>query len=295
VVGSAVYAEGMAPDEYFHFYNLDYDQCLALMEKRRGTAGRDAHFLNELASVYLYRALFQADAIDVESALDIGAFLRRPKVVMEAGAKKKFRELLDEAEKISRERLAGAAADAQAMYALGVTLLHRANELFLVDKDWRPALKLSGECRKLHARVLELDKNLVDALLVPSVHEYVVGSLPIYLKALGFLVGFTGDKNKGINGVRTVAQYGRRAKVEGQVLYVLIEHREEKPEKGVETMRALAGQFPSNHFYRAELVSLLQDAKRKEEAQREFQQLYDARYRHLKPTRLAEYRKEIFG
>jgi hypothetical protein len=285
-------AEWAATEEFYHFYNLDYDFCVAAMEKRLAGGG-DVHLLNDTASVYLYRSLFRADAIDVASALDIGAFLRRPRVSMDAGDKKRFEELLSSAEKLSRERLEKNGADSQAMYALGVTLLHRANHLFLVEKEWRQALKISGECRKLHSRALELDPNLVDAMLIPSVHEYVIGSLPIYLKALGFLVGFTGEKNKGINGVRTVAQYGRRSQVEAQVLYALIEHREEHPEKGLDTMRGLATRFPGNHFYRMELVSLLKDAKKKDEARRELQQLQDRRYRHLRPERLEAFRQEF--
>ena len=162
-----------------------------------------------------------------------------------------------------------------------------------MDKEWRVALKTGGEARTLHLRALAKDKNLVDALLVPSFHDYIVGSLPVYIKAVGFLVGFSGDKEKGIQGLRTVARYGLRAKLEAQVLLSLVEHREERPEKAVEIMQGLEHEFPTNHLYRKEVANLLLAAKKKEEATREFSDLEDSRYRFLKPARLEVYKREF--
>lgn len=130
-------------------------------------------------------------------------------------------------------------------------------------------------------------------MLVPSFHEYIIGSLPIYLRALGFLVGFTGEKEKGINGLRTVARYGQKAKLEAQILLALVESREEHPERAVKIMRSLVKEFPTNHLYRKETSSFLPAAKRKEEARREFAELSHERYRFLKPARLEAYRKEF--
>ena len=130
-------------------------------------------------------------------------------------------------------------------------------------------------------------------MLVPSFHEYIVGSLPIYLKALGFLVGFTGDKEKGLKGLRKVAQYGTRAKLEAQVLLALVENREQRPAAAIEIMRGLEREFPTNHLYRKELATLLIGTKRKDEAKREFAELADSRYRFLKQARLESYKREF--
>ena len=134
---------------------------------------------------------------------------------------------------------------------------------------------------------------MMDALLVPSAHEYIIGSLPGYLKVMGFLVGLSGDKEKGLAGLRKVAVSGNRTKLEAQVLLALLERREDRPERALPVMRKLATAYPSNHLYRREVVNLLLDMKKKDEARSEISQLSDVRYRFLRPERKAVYQNEF--
>lgn len=276
-------------DAFQKLYNLDFDGAIPLLEADIARQPAEPDHYNNLAYAILYRALFAADALDGGVALSVAEFLHRPKVPFSSADRERFNKALQQAETVASAR--GNRADA--IYALGVSQTHRANLALLVDKEWRTALKTGGEARKLHTRALEIDKNFVDAMLVPSFHEYIIGSLPIYLKALGFLVGFTGDKHKGIEGLKTVAQQGQRAKLEAQVLLALVENREEHPERAVEIMRGLVREFPTNHLYRKEVTSLLIASKRKEEARREFAELSNERYRFLKPARLEAYKREF--
>lgn len=293
VAGSAAWmlsAQDWRRSEAFQrLYNLDFDQAIPLLERDCQNDPNQPDHFNNLAYAILYRALFHADALDGGVALSVSEFLHRPKAPFPKPDRDRFDAALTKAESVARNK----GEKPEALYALGVSQTHRANLALLVDKEWRTALKTGGEARKLHARALQLDKNFVDAMLVPSFHEYIIGSLPIYLKALGFLVGFSGDKDKGINGLRTVANYGMRAKLEAQVLLALVENREERPEKAIEWMQVLERDFPSNHLYRKEVSTLLIAAKRKEEARREFAELSHSRYRFLKPAKLEAYKREF--
>jgi hypothetical protein len=286
----AVNAQDWRHSEAFQrLYNLDFEQAIPLLEKDCAAQPGEPDHHNNLAYAILYRTLFNADALDGGVALSVADFLHRAKAPMANLDRQRFEAALSKAEDAARKR--GERADA--IYALGVSQTHRANLSLLVDKEWRAALKTGGEASKLHAKALEFDRGFVDAMLVPSFHEYIVGSLPIYLKALGFLVGFTGDKEKGLKGLRKVAQYGTRAKLEAQVLLALVENREQRPAAAIEIMRGLEREFPTNHLYRKELATLLIGTKRKDEAKREFAELADSRYRFLKQARLESYKREF--
>jgi hypothetical protein len=274
------------------FYNLDYDAAIESLERESRSAGGDPGPFNHLAYGVLYRALFHAGALDGAVALSPKAFLGKPKVPMDAGDRARFDRALENARNLSWDRLKKNPNNAEALYTLGVAELHRANLLFLVEKEWRPALKQAGEARRLHTEAYSRDKNLVDALLVPSVHEYVVGSLPFYLKALGFLVGYRGDREKGISGIQQVARHGRRTRVEARVLNALVERREGRPANALETMKPLAAEFPSNHLYRMEVVRLLGVLKRHSEGEAELRQLGEKRYRHLAKEKFDAFREE---
>lgn len=286
----AAAAQDWRHSQAFHrLFNLDFAAAIPLLEKDCAQQPSDPHHHNNLAYAILYRSLFEANALDGGVAVGVSEYLNRPKVNFSTSERERFSAALARAESAAQSR----GETAEALYALGVSQTHRANLALLIDKEWRAALKTGGEARKLHTRALALDSRLVDARLVPSFHEYIVGSLPLFLKALGFLVGFSGDKSKGIEGLRSVAQYGFRARLEAQVLLALVETREDHPERAVDIMRQLAQEFPSNHLYRREVANLLLAAKRKDEARREFSQLTDSRYRFLKPARLDVYRKEF--
>ncbi len=277
------------PEAFDRLYNLDFDAALRLFEQDcRREPGNPDHF-NNYAYGLLYRALFQADALEGGLALSVGQYLRRPKVPFSAEQRQKFHEALSRADAAARAQGEAPAA----VYALGVAQTHRANLSLLVDKEWRTALESGGEARKLHSRVLEMEPGFVDAMLVPSLHEYIVGSLPFYVRALGFLVGFSGEKAKGIEGLRQVAARGQRARIEAQVLLALVEHREEHPERGVEIMKSLVRDFPTNHLYRREAALLLLASKRKEEARREMDALSRNSYPYLKPQKLQDYRRDF--
>ncbi len=270
-------------------YNLDFDAAIPLLERDCAAQPAEPDHYNNLAYAILYRALFNADALDGGVALSVSDYLHRPKVPFSQADRDRFELNLRKAEAAAQSR--GDRPDA--LYALGVSQTHRANLFLLVDKDWRAALKAGSEARRLHALALQKDPKFVDAMLVPSFHEYILGSLPFYLKALGFLVGFSGDKDRGIQGLRTVAQYGERAKLEAQVLLALVESREEHPDKAAAIMRNLEREFPTNHLYRRELTGHLLAARKSDEARREFAELTHPRYRFLKPARLNAYRKEF--
>ncbi|WP_031499025.1 hypothetical protein [Bryobacter aggregatus] len=278
----------------FHsLYNLDYDRAIEVFEAQSLEPEADGDSHNFLASALLFRTLFRADALDGAVALSVSDYLHKPKVAMSTSDRSRFLAALSKAESISRARIAKNPNSAEALYTLGEAYTNRANLALLVDKEWRAALKTGGEARTLHTQALEKDKTLIDAMLVPSIHEYVVGNLPIYLKALGFLVGFSGDREKGLNGLRMVAAKGLRAKVEAQVLLALVDRREDRPKSALAIMRALAGEFPTNHLYRREVANILLDSKRKDEARSEFAELGDPRYRFLKPQRLELYKREF--
>lgn len=299
LLGAAVFAaiargaEWHKSEAFQRAYNLDYDAALPLVDRESVNSPTDPESWNQVAYTLLYRALFAADALDAAAALNVGSFLRKPKVPFADEERKRFEAALDKSTALSQARLNANPKDALALYTLGVSKVHRASYLFLMQKDWREALKAGSDARRLHTQAYQLDSSLGDALLVPSIHQYVVGSLPVYVKALTFLVGLSGDKKKGLEGLRNVAAQGHRSRVEATVLLAVAESREENFEAAAQILWKLAAEFPSNHLYRMELVKVLAKMKRRSEAMKELSQLSEARYRFLKAEKLSAFRADL--
>jgi len=78
----------------------------------------------------------------------------------------------------------------------------RAQQLALRD-----ALRDATAARRDCSRVTELDPSNYDARLVQGVYDYAVGSLPLTWRVMGFLAGFHGDKDRGMQTVEEARKF----------------------------------------------------------------------------------------
>src|SRR5258705_7876088 len=211
-----------------HFYNLEYDQAIAELEKGEAADPNSLSVHNYLAQCIQFREMFKVGALESELVTGNNSFLRRPKIDTTPEIEKRFFDEIQKAISLGEALLKTNPNDTKALYALGVTYGLRGNWNFLVRKAWREALRDATTARKMHNRVTELDPSDYDARLVQGAHDYIVGSLPTFYKMLGFLVGFRGDKQKGIRTLQEVAQKGKANGVDAEVFLCAIYRREEK-------------------------------------------------------------------
>jgi tetratricopeptide (TPR) repeat protein len=219
-----------------------------------------------VAEAILYRDMFRAGALESELVSGANPFLRRPKVDASPEDQRRFDSAIARAVELSQERLNRNPDDTRALYALGVSHGLRANYDFLVRKAWRDALRYATSARKCHARVTQLDPNVVDAMLVPALHEYVVGSLPWHWKVLGFLAGFHGNKELGIRQLEIVARKGALNRLDAEILLCAVYRRERQPQKAVPLLHDLIDRFPRNFLFAMELAQMYSDLGDKQKA-----------------------------
>jgi tetratricopeptide (TPR) repeat protein len=142
----------------------------------------------------------------------------------------------------------------------------RANYNFLVRKAWRDSLRDATTARKDSNRVTELDPSNYDARLIQGVHDYVVGSLPWSWRMLGFLVGFHGDKERGLRTLEEVGHKGNLNKVDAEVLLCALYRRERQPKKAIPLLEDLLSRFPRNHLLLFEEAQMYSDLGDKDKA-----------------------------
>lgn len=249
-----------------HFYNLEYDEAIAVFRQYIQRHPEEPRGYNHLAQSVLYREMLRAGALETELVSGNNPFLRRPKMNPSAEDQKQFDDAIRRSIELSQARLRQNDRDTQALYTLGVAHGLRANYNFLVRKAWREALRDATTARKLHNRVTELDPSFVDARLVQGVHEYVVGSLPWHWRALGFLIGFRGSKEEGIRILRQVAEKGQVNKLDAKVLLCAIYRRERQPALAVPLIQELLAAFPRNYLLYFELAQMYSDLGDKQRA-----------------------------
>ena len=235
-----------------YFYNLEYDQALTVFTEQASRDPSSADNYNHIAQTILYREMYRAGMLSSDF---IGGtkFIHQPKLPLSAEDKKQFQEALAHAITLSQERLAANPSDTAALYSIGVSYGLRGNYSFVVTKAWKEALRDATAARKEHRQVTELDPEFVDAKLTQGVNDYIVGSLPLTWKMLGFLAGFHGDKQRGIRTLKEVAEQGRLNRVDAMVLLAALYLREHRPAEAVPVLTELTEAFPKNPLLRTEL------------------------------------------
>lgn len=241
------------------FYNNDFDGALTYFDEQVKARPDDPDQYNHVAQTILYREMFRDGALESELVSGSNPFLRRPKMEMASQDKQHFAAAIAESEKLCQMRLQNDPNDLLALYALGVAHGLQANYLFLVEKAWTPALREATAARKQDERIVQIDPSFIDARLVLGLNAYVVGSLPFYLRAVGFLGGFHGDKQGGIRQLEDVARHGIVNRYDAEVLLAAIYRREHKASQAIPLLEDLASHFSGNCLFRFEMVQMYSD------------------------------------
>src|SRR5260370_36406969 len=186
-----------------HFYNLEYDEAIADFNAGVAQHSDDPNAWNHLAHAILYRAMFRSGALESELVTGSNPFLRREKVAIDPADDQRFDHAIRKAIEISQARLEAKADDPQGLGPLGVSYALRSNYNFLVRKAWLDSLHDATDARKAHKRLSEIEPDNVDARMIPGVYDYVVGSLPLGYRILGFMAGYHRERSPGLSTLQT--------------------------------------------------------------------------------------------
>ncbi len=249
-----------------HFYNNEFDEAVADFEKEVTTRPDDPEAWNHLAQGVLYLEMDRNGALESQLVTGNNPFLRRAKLEISPEDKTRFLNALAKATSLSQAQLEKDPKNIQALYALSVVQGLRSNYLFLVEKAWVDALKAASSARKFSNKILEIDPTFVDTNIVQGLDNYIVGSLPVYMRALGFVAGVHGDREAGIKELQMVADRGILSKWDARILLAAIYRRERRSQDAIPLVKGLAERFPRNYLFPLELVQMYSDVGNKDAA-----------------------------
>jgi tetratricopeptide (TPR) repeat protein len=173
--------------------------------------------------------------------------------------------------------------DAQAMMTLGAAY-GLSSRLLLIRQRWVSAYLQGRKALKMTKAAVKTDPELWDGYLGLGMYDYYSDLYPRFIGVLAKLV-LRGDRKRGIEYLKTVAEKGHYSRYNAKILLVEIYTEDpfgaKDPAKAVALMKELRGYFPdSAMMHSAELVSLFTAGK--------FDQAADGAREYLK--RVAERR-----
>lgn len=237
-----------------HFYNLEYDSADKEFTEWLKQHPGDLRALNYLAATILQRELLRRELLEAQVYGKGGEAYEGEKQALSPELRQEFFGVLEEAERLADERLNKDPREVEALYWAGVSHVTRALINLTLLKARLDALGEAKKARKLHAQVLSIDPNFIDAYLVLGMYDYIVGSLPWYMKVVASLIGYSGNRERGIAEVKRVSEQGNRAREDAKSYLGILYYREKRYAEALTVLRNLADLYPRNYVVQQEIA-----------------------------------------
>ncbi len=161
-----------------------------------------------------------------------------------------------QAQELAQLRLKTDTEDANALFAMALSVGMQADYASLIDKEQLDSLKKIREADKYANRLLAIAPDAADAYLGLGTANYVIGSLPGIKKFFLGFAGIHGDKKAGIRQLEIAADRGHCLRPFAKTLLALAALREKKTEVARVQVTELAAEFPENPLFTNELSKL---------------------------------------
>jgi tetratricopeptide (TPR) repeat protein len=237
-------------------YNLEYSEARKAIEGWLAQHPEDLHGLNALATVMLHGEMFRHGILAAHIYGDMGQMFRTGRIPYPPQFQQQLFSTLQKAETLAENRLKKNPKDQEALYWAGVSHATAAIFYFTMAKSYLAALHEATDARKLHAQVLKINTSFTDAWLVIGVNDYVIGSLPWYMKVLASLVGYHGNREQGTEEVRQVATQGHWARDDAKLILAVLYRREKKYPETLAVLQDMAKSYPRNFLLQREIAGV---------------------------------------
>jgi hypothetical protein len=224
-------------------------------------AWRAAHPEDPVASAaeaasYLFEECYRQGVLTSAYFLDDKRFLGEVAIAADPNLRDAFFGAKARAQAIARFRLASDPQNANALFAMTLSLGMEADFAALIDKHQLESLSMIGEADTFARQLLAVDPDAADAYLTLGTANYVIGSLPAFKRLFLRLKGIHGDKRRGIEQLTIAASRGRYLRPFAKIILALAALREKKTALARVQLVELVAEFPENPLFVSELAKI---------------------------------------
>ncbi|HUG42705.1 MAG TPA: hypothetical protein VMN76_00570, partial [Acidobacteriota bacterium] len=208
------------------------------------------------AASYLFEECYEQGVLTSEFFLDDKRFLGKVALTPDPALRAAFFAAVKSAQELARLRLEADPNDADALFAMTLSVGLEADYASLIDMEQRESLRMLGEANEFAQRLLVVAPGAADAYLTLGLANYVIGSLPGLKRLFLRFSGIRGDKRGGIEQLKIAAAEGRYLRPFAKILLALVALREKQPELARAQLTELVAEFPQNPLFVSELAKL---------------------------------------
>jgi tetratricopeptide (TPR) repeat protein len=249
-------------------YNLDRPRALTIFQQAVAADPQDPAAHRGVATAIWLAITFSRGNIMVDDYLGRPTKPGRSLAPPPAESAAAFREAVDRAIALARQRIAANPRDADAYYQLGAAVGLRASYAASVEQSMLGAFRSARDAFDAHEKVLELDPARRDAGLIVGTYRYVVSALSLPLRWMAYVVGFGGGRDRGLQLIEQAVAYGGDNETDARLALVLLYNREKRYDEALTQLAILRERYPRNRLFWLESGSTALRARRWADADR---------------------------
>ncbi len=169
---------------------------------------------------------------------------------------RRFRAASAEARRLAAQRLVEDPQDRDALFAQVVVSGAETDYTALVEKRLAASLTFARESQSSAMRLLRLHPDFADAYLTTGLSEYLLASVPFFVRWFVKFEGTQGSKQAALRNLEIASAQGRYLAPFARMLLATLYLREKRPQACYQLLESLARDYPENPMFRRELTKV---------------------------------------
>jgi hypothetical protein len=241
---------------FHHMYEFDMAGAHALLDQHQREHPEDPMAYSVRAAVLLFGELDRLGILETDFFMDDDNVSSKKKLRPDPRVRERLFESLSMARQRAAARLATNPDDKEALFALCMSSSITADYTVLVERRQWKGFSMARETHQHAKRLLAFNPPCYDAYLTEGSVDYVIASMPFFLRWLVRFDNIQGDKQAAADKLRLVAERGHYYAPFARILLAVIYLREKQPQAARRELLEFQRQFPNNPLVKRELARI---------------------------------------
>ncbi len=251
-------------------YNLDYERAeqvfIALQKEYPGHPAPPLY----LAIIGWLRELFRRQELNLDLFMSPSFFTRSTTLEMSPGQREEFFAHIQECQDLNQRILANNPKNLDALYSLGSSYGILSAFSITIDRSLRKAFAYANKAYQYNRQVVKINPAYYDAYMAVGLYQYIVGSIPWYLRWLAVIAGYFGTKEEGFHDLDLAVTKGEYVKTDAQIIRMALRVYQERPRDALTDAEDLHRRFPRNFIFQINIAQILERLGREDQAISEY-------------------------
>jgi predicted Zn-dependent protease len=255
-VASGIQAPSQIDRAFARLYNFDFRGAHAILDQHIAAHPSEPLPFAVRSAAYLFYELDRLGILESEFLVDDKRITEKKELKPDPAVRSQLFHAVEDARSRAMAALSATPDDEQALFAMCITMGVVTDYTALVEKRQMRSLSTAKRSNLYARHLLRLDPQFYDAYLTTGLNEYLVGSLPFFVRWFVRFDDVRGSKNQGIQNLRQVAHSGHYLKPFAKIMLAIVYLREKKPRETEKLLIELAREYPQNPLIRKELAKI---------------------------------------